>query len=80
MNTRNLASFALSQPSSFNPPVVETQLLSSETSATKASLPKLNTTGNRQEGEMGMYLIVFEPNYKSREEPHQEQEGKRAEP
>lgn len=26
----------------------------------------LNTTGSLQEGEMGMYLTAFEPNYKSR--------------
>lgn len=47
----------------------------------------LNTTGSLQEGEMGMYLTAFEPNYKrqggkkkkSREELYQGQEGKRAE-
>lgn len=39
----------------------------------------LNTTGSPQEGEMGMYLTAFEPDYKSREELYQGQEGKRAE-
>ena len=35
-------------------------------SATKTKLPVFSTTGSPQEGEMGMYLIVFEPKYKQR--------------
>ena len=55
---------------------METQLLSSEMSVTKASLPMLSTTSSPQEGEVGMYSILFEPNYKSREELHQGRKAK----
>ncbi|XP_034368502.1 C-type lectin domain family 2 member D11-like [Arvicanthis niloticus] len=52
----NLWHESASQLSSFNPPVAETQLLSSEMRATEASLPVLSTTDSLQEGEMGKIL------------------------